>query len=240
MHRSVTGSSVRSSRGRRGDAARAPGARPAAGGDLLACHDVGRPGRPARQPHAQPGRGAVRRRGLRDARPASAGPAARAPRPRGARQRIGLALPGAQPPAGTRAAGGQARCGRCATSTPRRATRPTKGSQVRRVEQKRHRAQTKRTAARPGARRRLRPGQAAQPLKANADSEAPRPWSSWASSPGSSSARGPRSAVERGIALGDQRCVLGPRRRPGRDRSSGGTENRRSGRSRPSPRARPP
>ncbi|HLM95166.1 MAG TPA: alternative ribosome rescue aminoacyl-tRNA hydrolase ArfB [Acidimicrobiales bacterium] len=32
---------------------------------------------------------------------------------------------------------------------PRRATRPTKGSQVRRVEQKRHRAQTKRTRRAP-------------------------------------------------------------------------------------------
>ena len=71
---------LRSSRGRRGDAARAPGARPAAGGDLLARHDVGRPGWPAREPHPQPGRGAVRRRALRDARPAPTGPAARAPR----------------------------------------------------------------------------------------------------------------------------------------------------------------
>ena len=51
-------------------------------GDLLAGHDVGRPRRPARQPHPQPGGGAVRRRRLPDARPAPAGPPARAPRAR--------------------------------------------------------------------------------------------------------------------------------------------------------------
>ena len=54
--------------------------------------------------------------------------------------------------------------------------------------------QTKRTRTGAATRRRLRPG-SAQPLKANSDSAAPRPWSSWASSSGSSSARGPRSAV---------------------------------------------
>ena len=138
---------VRSSCGRRGDPARAPRARPAALRDLLARHDVGWPRGPARQPHAQPGRGAVRRRGIAHPRPAPAGPAPRARRARScaasaaesrsqARNReLALARLAAKLDAGLRV-------------QPRRTpTRPTKSSQARRVEAKRRRARDEAAAA---------------------------------------------------------------------------------------------
>ena len=62
-------------------AARAPRARPAALRGDMARHDVGWPGRPARQSDAQPGRGRVRRRRIRHPRPAPTGPAVGALRP---------------------------------------------------------------------------------------------------------------------------------------------------------------
>src|ERR1700729_4447981 len=107
---------VRSLGGRRRHPARAPGTGPPALGDLVAGHDVGRPGWATRQPHPEPGGGAIRRRRLPDARPAPAGPPAGAGRTRRPGQRVGLALAGAQPRAGAAAPGHQAR---------RRPARPT-------------------------------------------------------------------------------------------------------------------
>ena len=126
---------VRSSGGRRRDAARAPGTRPAAVGDLLARHDLGRPRGPARQPDAQPGGGAVRRRRLPDARPAPAGPPARTGGPGRAGQcrrtrarrrataswRCNAWPPSSMPASGSSRPGrrpGRPRAPRCAGSTP--------------------------------------------------------------------------------------------------------------------------
>ena len=100
---------VRSSGGHRGDVARPPRTRPAAFGDLVARHDLGGTRRPARQPHLEPRRGAVRRRRIGDARAAAAGPAARALRPGRPCQRGGVALPGAQPGVGAEPTRHQAR-----------------------------------------------------------------------------------------------------------------------------------
>ena len=88
-------------------------------GDHVARHDLGRSRWPARQPHPQPGRGPVRRRGVRHPRTAPAGAPAREARTGGAGQRLGLALAGAQPRAGAATPGRQARC------RPARRPRPT-------------------------------------------------------------------------------------------------------------------
>ena len=83
----------------------------------------------------------------------------------------------------------------------RRATRPTKGSQVRRVEAKRRRSRDQDGDAAARARRRLnavsRVDPRLQPVNAEAGAERGRRGrrSSWASSSASSSARGPRRAV---------------------------------------------
>ena len=201
---------VRSSCGRRGHAARPPRARPAALGDHLAGHDVGRARRPARQPHAEPGRGGLRRGRLGDARPAPAGPPARATRTRGpgqprrsrARRRATASWPWrAWPPSSTRAS---------ASSRPGRPPGRRKGSQVRRVEAKRQPLRDEAPAPGAARGRRLtdagRLNERARRLEIRRSSPAsageaerrqrpPSPRSSWASSSASSSARGPRSAV---------------------------------------------
>ena len=169
---------------------------PAVGGDL-ARHHVRWARWPARQPHAQPGRGAVRHRGLAQPRSAPAGAPARALRSGPAHQRVRLALAGPQPPARARAPG--------PTSRPRPARRPrTAADQTDqgltgapgRREAPAVRDETAATcpgrgrpSRRPGRRR------AAQSTKPKGARARPRAWSSNPISSGSSSARGPRRAV---------------------------------------------
>ena len=111
--------------------------------DHLAGHHLGRARRPARQPHAQPGRGAVRRGGIRRRSGRVSGRAA---------ERYGPVVRAAASESRSQARNRQLALERLADAVGRGAagrpdpapTRPTKGSQVRRVEEKRHRSEVKR------------------------------------------------------------------------------------------------